>query len=132
MEQNQKSPISEMIVLLRRMLIDFPNYEGKTMTRVRKVSESSQVLEEFFDDGHGHSNATSMQVTPIEPLIFLEAVRNQYITGVPLRNNAGIYCISREDFILTHFGKIKYNDLFQHQKLQEQKDKQENFAKTAQ
>ncbi|HUQ30061.1 MAG TPA: hypothetical protein VM103_00905 [Candidatus Paceibacterota bacterium] len=73
---------------------------GKTGATLFRLSESETYVEEYFDDGKGHSGAFTHKTTSITPSLFDKARSQCYIKG---KLEPGY--VSTREFLITEEGK---------------------------
>ncbi len=85
MPQRDLSPVTTMLGLLGILYCDMFGHRkiGAVVNRSRLLNGPDKItVEEFFDDGKGHSGAFTSQSTSVEPGIFQEALSRRFITGL--------------------------------------------------
>lgn len=103
MARREKGPISTMTGLLRAMTREYGSRKtGAILHRLRSTPLEIYV-EEFFDDGKGHSGAFSSEDTPVTEEVFQQAIRERYIGG---KLEPGY--VSQWEFVITEFGQQTY------------------------
>ncbi len=122
MTNKPQEPISDILELLNRLSINYPNWEKKVKAIVvindYKPGARIPVLEEYFDDGHGSTSSGGIIETPIKREIFLESIGVRYIWFARYRD--GSFCHNK--FSLTEYGKSARVKLLEEKKMTEERE----------
>lgn len=108
MERKEKKPFSTMMGLLRAMTREFGSRKtGATLMRIRSTPLRIYV-EEYFDDGKGHSGAFTSDCTDVVPEFFERAQCERFISG---KLEPGY--VSQWEFVITELGEEMYHQRVQ-------------------
>lgn len=112
----EKTPINNILDLLEALYVDrlFGRKIKAILHSDKTVGSENFFVEEYFDDGHGHSNAVTSKETPVTKEVFEQAKKGYFVSGV-LKPGY----VSETEFVLTKFGMESYFRLSAEKKVSE-------------
>ncbi|HUY05564.1 MAG TPA: hypothetical protein VMV62_02540 [Candidatus Paceibacterota bacterium] len=103
MARREKKPISTMMGLLRAMIREYGSRKTGAILRCIRSTPPEIYVEEFFDDGKGHSGAFTSDRADVVPELFERALHAHYLSG---KLEPGY--VSDWEFEITDSGRDEY------------------------
>lgn len=108
MAMREDNPISTMMGLLRAMARAYGSRKTGALLRILRSTPPKVFVEEYFDDGKGHSGAFTSDCTDVVPKLFERALVERYVSGV-LKPGYVSSC----EFAITDFGNDVHHERIQ-------------------